>query len=467
MGDIVFTGKKIIDQSPAATWIADGGDMTLGATGLVKQKGDAGVDLLIGKVPVKENNKNAVVLDAYFAKLKDKKYDRTSWGGLEDELYVVVQTTGLIGKEVEINIQDREGIIAKDKYGLVTVLQDGKDKSGEFSAKVGADNLAVFKLEMKAKDDKTTEDWRKKIAASKDKKAYLCILVDAHSRNAGIIVQYNGKNPEGDSGSAKAGKQNYWLDTKGDWFELRKKIPVIVIDPGHGYTVGNTGAVSFIYTYKVQGADGKEVIDAATKKAKTASADVLKLPQYVLDAPDTWIVSKKEDPNHSERFLVYDVSAKLKSLLEIAGYTVFITRERGPIKGSDSETTRAARISLANDNKADYFISIHADGAAGNTTTGSHVIYPSSSDATLTTNTSELATDIFSSYNVVTVESNSPKKDNRGLQVLGTSNKTKRKVLVELGFVTSPKDAKALYSNIDNIATQLKNGLVININKHF
>ncbi|WP_118952001.1 N-acetylmuramoyl-L-alanine amidase [Taibaiella helva] len=466
MGNIIFTGKKIIDNSPVATWVAEGGDVTLGAGGLVKQKGDAGVDLLIGQPPPKDDKATATVLDAYFARLKDKKYIRTSWGGVGEELYVVVQTSGLAGKEIGINILDRDGIVVKDKYGLLSVLQDDADKQGKYVTKVRDDNFAIFKLAMKAKDDKVTEQWRKQIGEAKDKKAYFCLLVDAHSKNTGIQVQYNGKNPPKDHTSAKADKTNYWLDTEGDWFELRRKNPVIVIDPGHGYTVGNTGAVSFIYTYKVQGSDGKPEL-GPDKQPKTAKANVMQLPQYVLDAPDTWIISQREDPDRSERFLVYDVSAKLKSLLEGEGYTVFITRERGPIKGSDNATTRAARISMANDNAADYFISVHADGANGNTSTGSHVIYPSSTDATLTTDCSELATDLFSSYTIVAVESTSPKKDVRGLQVLGNSNKTKRKVLAELGFVTTPKDAKALYGNIDNIATQMKNGLVVNIKKHF
>ncbi|OCG46046.1 hypothetical protein A9G35_05990 [Gilliamella sp. Choc5-1] len=55
----------------------------------------------------------------------------------------------------------------------------------------------------------------------------------------------------------------------------------------------------------------------------------------------------------------------------------------------------------------------------------------------------------------------------RNLQVLRASNKTKRKVLVELGFITSPKDAKALFSNIDLIARQLYEGLLKNIKKFY
>lgn len=52
-----------------------------------------------------------------------------------------------------------------------------------------------------------------------------------------------------------------------------------------------------------------------------------------------------------------------------------------------------------------------ADGAAGYTSTGSHVIYPSSDNVKC----KELTKDIFSTYNVVSVENTSPKIDVRGL----------------------------------------------------
>lgn len=53
MGDIIFTAKKISDQSGLATWVSDGGDMLLKAVGTVSHKGETGVDLLIGPVPDK------------------------------------------------------------------------------------------------------------------------------------------------------------------------------------------------------------------------------------------------------------------------------------------------------------------------------------------------------------------------------------------------------------------------------
>lgn len=418
------------------------------------------------KREVKETTEinSVTVTDAYFSRLVNNKYEKIKWAGVGDEIYVVIKTSGLSGKTVEVNILDKDGVLTNNKYGIIGALQDKKDKKGEYSTTVRDDGFAIIKLEMKpSTDTKLVKSWRDKIGNSKDKKVNICILVDAHSRNPDLRITYQGKNPESDNSSDKADKVNYWLDTKNNWFELRRKNPMIVIDPGHGYTKGNTGAVSWIYTHKVKGKDGKEVLDEK-KQIITEKNNVEQLPQYVIDSPNDWIISYKEDPNRSERFLVYDISIRLKQLLDNSGYNTLITRARGPIIGSDDSITRKARIDLAINNKADYFISVHADGATGYSSTGSHVIYPSTDN----TECIELARDIFSSYNVVEVESTSPKSDIRGLQVLSQkSNTTKRKVLIELGFVTTPKDAKALFTNINLIAQQIHDGLVININKSF
>lgn len=413
--------------------------------------------------PCRAEDPVATVTEAYFAKLKDGQYVRIKWAGVEDEVYIIVKATGLNGKTIELNVLDRDATITEAAYGILTPLQDGLNKSGEFTTVVGSKGEGIFKLQMKPSDDKTAiENWRTKIGATSDKKAYLCILVDAHSRNPGLKITYYGKNPSTDNTSAKAAISNYWLDMAGKWFELRRKNPVIIIDPGHGYTSGTTGAVCSIYTYKERGADGKPVADKNNQPV-TKVANVIELPQYVVDDPVTWIVSKREDPQRSERFLVWDISSRLKTLLEADGYIVFITRERGPLAGSDNETTRSARIALANDNNADYYVSVHADGVNDYTSTGSHVIKPAAADADCTT----FATDILGTYNVVPVDDASPKADVRGLQILSGSNKTKRKALVELGFVTTPKDARALFGNVNTIAQQLHDGLVVNINKSF
>ena len=241
----------------------------------------------------------------------------------------------------------------------------------------------------------------------------------------------------------------------------------IVMDPGHGYTKGSTGASCFVYTHKIKDINGNPLVDSENKFI-TVVNDITKLPPYVLNEPDAWIVSKKEDQEHNERGLVFDVSIKLKELLGNIGFSCFITRSSKVIVGNDNEKTRTDRINLANINKADYFISIHADGVdKNNTITGSHVIYPSTKDPIMLNNCKELAKDIFTYYNIINVEKTSPKIDIRGLQILGTSNLTPRKILVELGFVTSPKDANLLFSSIDIIAKQLFDGILLNVNKYY
>ena len=51
--------------------------------------------------------------------------------------------------------------------------------------------------------------------------------------------------------------------------------------------------------------------------------------------------------------------------------------------------------------------------------------------------------------------------------MLGAGNKTKYKALIELGHITSLKDAKAMYNNKNLIAQQIVQGLEEHISTHF
>ncbi|WP_162902932.1 zinc metalloprotease [Taibaiella koreensis] len=53
MGNIIFKAKRITEQAPAVTWIAEEGDAQLQAAGKVNSKGENGVDLLIGDTPLR------------------------------------------------------------------------------------------------------------------------------------------------------------------------------------------------------------------------------------------------------------------------------------------------------------------------------------------------------------------------------------------------------------------------------
>lgn len=238
-------------------------------------------------------------------------------------------------------------------------------------------------------------------------------------------------------------------------FKSTNELLTIVIDPGHGYLHGDTGSAARRYSYKI-------------KNKEFHSVNVEELPQLVIDNTKL-ITESEEDWDRNERGLVFDVSIKLKQLLDVNGYNVILTRnERKIEEGIDDSETRQARVELANKCNADYFISIHADGTVGYTASGAHVIYPKTQNQEVTTLSKELAKDILNYYKVVPVQLDSPKEDIRNLRVIRDDlNQTKRKILVELGFISSPKDAKALFSNIDLIAQQLYKGLMKNIQKYY
>lgn len=465
MGDILFkAGKQLRINTKDLSWIARQNDLTFGAArGSSTQNAPEGVDLLIGEAPEATNRTGqAEVLNAYIGRLKENKYVRAPWGGIGEQLFLVIKTNGLAGKQISANVVDRDGLLQGASMRALTVMPDTETEVVKLTGQIREDGFAVLPFRIQSKDEEKNSVWRQKIGEAEGKIVPVCVLIDAHTENSDLTIKYYGHNPDGDTGPT-AGKSNYWLDTESTWFELRRKNPVIILDPGHGYKRGSTGTAAQIYTYKLRGDDGEVRLNAA-KQPETAIANVEDLPDYVISDPSTWVVSYKEDPNRPERLLVLDISVHLQALLEAEGYLVYLTRTEGgstPIDGTDNWQTRQARMDFASEHNADYFISIHADGVEKAYPSGAHTIYKDDESK-------GLAEDIMRHYTIVPVESNSPKADVRGLDVLNPSkNKTERKVLVELGFITTPMDANALFLNEQLAADQLKQGIVENILKNF
>lgn len=234
---------------------------------------------------------------------------------------------------------------------------------------------------------------------------------------------------------------------------------IIVLDPGHGVTPGNLGTQA--RKYKITG--------------ETKIYDINSLPSHILESPSKYIIGNNEKPSggfdneNTEANVVYDIALKMKDKIEKHGHTVYITRsQRKTINLSDEANfktylggtaTKGAAINyrskMASTLKADYFISIHCDGWI-DFSKGAHTIY--SDDAS-----KQLAIDLIDKYDITNILAKSPHKRN-DLGVLGSANKSKKKVLIELGYLTSPLDAKNIVSNKDKIATLLVNGLIKNIN---
>jgi N-acetylmuramoyl-L-alanine amidase len=245
---------------------------------------------------------------------------------------------------------------------------------------------------------------------------------------------------------------------------------VIVIDPGHGNTKGNTGATYIkAYKHKVKDTDGTVKKDPTTQVEIIEETLIDDLPDYVsaevskADSSWKWITERIWDHNKLERDIVWDVSVELQKIFSEAGYSAHKTREAKIIQGSDD---RAARNRFATDKKAHYFISVHADGSTNYKASGSHAIYRHSSDAGYTERQREFAKDIMTFFTIVSTH-DTPRK--RGdLQVISpTANSSYRKSLVELGFVTNTNDYNAMSSNIEKMALQLAKGLESNIRKNY
>jgi N-acetylmuramoyl-L-alanine amidase len=265
------------------------------------------------------------------------------------------------------------------------------------------------------------------------------------------------------------------LETEKAYIEIdvKKLKPVIIIDPGHGVEApnANEGAQARIYKYKIKGKDEKVLLDDKGNIVTRKKENVMELPDYVLDNPAEWIIGDNSSPKYdhvhgfdaerTEYHLTYDIAKIMYDYFKAKGYNVINTRtSRDVIVLNTPDLPR--RVDIANNNKADYFISIHADGVDG-FSTGAHAMYSSIHDIK---EGKELASDMLKYYTVVKVV-NSPRKDERNLYIFKNDNKTKRITIVEVGFLSNPKEAKILFSNINLIAIQLIQGLEKNIKKNF
>lgn len=166
------------------------------------------------------------VIDAYLAqkieeenKKENQKYitirgndfEPINSGEFGDEVYVIVDTINLVGKTATISILDKEGILVKGKMDRVA-FKGSKD--GKYSEKIGDDDYALFKIDLKPNKESDENIWKKKC---KTKKVLLAIQIDVDDAEN---VIYCGKNNEQDD------KANIWLNKDGSWFVVKYEMGV-------------------------------------------------------------------------------------------------------------------------------------------------------------------------------------------------------------------------------------------------
>lgn len=411
------------------------------------------------------------------------KFTRINDAIIGDEAYLIVKTEKADNLELNLKIcQAGDKKIIEDIDKPITIQYEGNDVT-EFKATVGGfcekevlnhddfKDMAIAKITFAPKDKDKLKKWTDALKAIKDKTTPLYVLVDAHTGNS-FLITYYGTDPDGKDKLEHETVPNRYLFTDSKQFKLKKIMPVIVVDPGHGGTKGNTGATYIKgYKHKVKGKNGKVVKEGTPLKEKIVFTSIDSLPAYlssdIKKEKDgwVWVTKRVYDNSKLERDLVWNVGEKLVEKIKADGFPVYLSRENKIIQGRED---RKKRNTFGNNKKADYFISIHADGDYNPAKSGSHVIYrEKKSDLEYNKIAKEFAVDVFSKY-TVTAKHNSPKKDIRGLQVLSpSSNKAKRKVLIELGYMTNTNDYNSMTGNIDKIANEIFEGLKMNIDKNF
>ncbi len=148
-----------------------------------------------------------------------------------------------------------------------------------------------------------------------------------------------------------------------------------------------------------------------------------------------------------EKDLTLSTAKKLKTKLEAAGATVYMTRT------GDTYPTLDARVQYSKNKKADIFISIHIN-AGSSSANGIETYYWTSSK-----NEKELATQVQKEL-VESTGLNSRGVKTSNFRVIGTTTTT-QSILVELGFITNPKEEKIIATSEfqNDAATGIVNGL--------
>ena len=156
-----------------------------------------------------------------------------------------------------------------------------------------------------------------------------------------------------------------------------------------------------------------------------------------------------------EQNLVYTIGQELAALLRANGnFDVRLSRPTPQTQlGNSTASSLAARVNEANDWGADYFISLHTNASSNPDAGGIEaLVYATPSKAAL------LGRDIIRSTSALTGERNRGVKVRNGLYVLRKTNMPA--VLVELGFISNPREAALMRDSPELYAEGIYKGIL-------
>ena len=157
-----------------------------------------------------------------------------------------------------------------------------------------------------------------------------------------------------------------------------------------------------------------------------------------------------------EQDITYDIGVRLYNLLvRNPNFEVRLSRPtEQTVLGFSNASSLSARVREANSWGADVFLSLHTNAAENSNATGSEALVYSTSSAVA----SELAEDILEELNLTTGLRNRGVIARPGLYVLRRTNMPA--VLVEMGFITNPRDAALMVYSPDLFAEGIYNGIL-------
>ena len=162
-----------------------------------------------------------------------------------------------------------------------------------------------------------------------------------------------------------------------------------------------------------------------------------------------------EGNGYVEQDITYEVGIRLYNLLRSnVNFDVRISRPTPEtILGTSNSTSLRIRVDQANAFGADYFISLHTNASTNNSISGSEaLVYTEPSIA------SELGKDILIWLNRLTGLRNRGIIERPGLYVLRKTQMPA--VLVEMGFISNPSDARLMNDSPELFAEGIYNGIL-------
>lgn len=333
-------------------------------------------------------------------------------------------------------------------------------------------------------------DSKDKLSNKNDKHADL--RVSKYERNSGLDVKNNGEK-DGKIYKSEIAKMTSHFLTEGA-FLINSKINekcftnysgttlyqnkthevlsrsiknrIIVIDPGHGILGGpqvkaNVGTQIRLLKMEKNFGNPKFIIGKNYSWRDIPDEIIPKAHEYFQ------FVENKDLKSPTEAEYVYDRAIDIKKLLEKDGHSVIVTRDKKetisylsiPEISACKElkiSTKAPinyRNEIANLSKADYFISLHCDGLENLTSDVAVMCY-------IDENGRKLAEKVINRYSLI----RGVAKSRPDLGVL--KNKAKYKLLIELGFMTTPLHMNLLINNHNTIVRNIYSAISEHINEN-